>query len=463
MAASTLSIGTSNYSLLEALDGATVSKSGKSYSIKSKEAIENLSINSEGLNDPTLLGQDSSSNINIFAGLENFQATLGNGGDSLNILGNVEGGRFELDDSSYSDIGADFLSIQGNLTKGSAVIDSQGDIGRTEINRIYAGGGNDTIRIAKNVEDAFIYLGSGNDSLTISGNSKRLDVKGDAGNDYIEFRGTAGDLFEGGVRVQAGENNDTVVFRDLFAGSSASEEYLSGEQFFGDRDGEISDPGTSAVDLGSGSDSLIIARGASNVDVNTGSGRDTVSLSGSYDNVRFHLDGLARDRGGNPTDQGFNTGGDRISSSNGGSFTNSVFTSNNTLGDTLIFGSGTLFDESQIYTSNNSQYLAAGLGNDSLVFGTANFNNSVLSTGYGADTIVFGANSVFNNLSINLGNDESNDVIRFAAGTDLDGIEISGANTNDVLWIGTTSYNYNSDGNGNDNGLHIGSSFWRQA
>jgi hypothetical protein len=197
--------------------------------------------------------------------------------------------------------------------------------------------------------------------------------------------------------------------------------------------------------------------------VNTGSGRDTVSLSGSYDNVRFHLDGLARDRDGNPTDQGFNTGGDRISSSNGGSFTNSVFTSNNTLGDTLIFGSGTEFNESQIYTSNNSQFSAQGLGNDSLVFGASRFNNSVLSTGYGADTIVFGANSVFNNLSINLGNDESNDVIRFAAGTDFDGIEISGANTNDVLWIGTTSYNYNSDGNVNDNGLHIGSSFWRQA
>lgn len=460
MAASTLSIGTTNYSLLEALD---TSKSGRSYSIKSKSktAIENLSINSEGVDDPSL-GQDSSSNINIFAGLENFQASLGRGGDSLSIFGNVQGGRFELDDdNNTSEIGADFLSIQGDLTKGYAVIDSSGESGRTEVSRIYAGGGNDTIRITKKVEDAFIYLGSGNDSLTITGNSKRLDVKGDAGNDYIEFRGTAGNDFDGGVRVQAGKDNDTVVFRDLFAGSSA----ISSDQLFGDTGSNISDPYTSAVELGSGSDSLVIARGASNVDVNTGSGRDTVSLSGTYDNVRFHLDGLALDRNGNPNnDQDINTGGDRISSSNGGSFTNSVFTSNNTLGDTLIFGSDTEFNESQIYTSNNSQYLAAGPGNDSLVFGSASkFNNSVLSTGYGADTIVFGANSVFNGLDINLGNDQSNDVIRFAVGSDLSGVEIYGANTNDVLWVGNSSYNYEATGNGNENDLYIGSSFWRQA
>jgi hypothetical protein len=463
MPSATLAIGSAGYNLLDALEDGTakedikVSRSGTSYSIRSKngEDIENLAIGSQNLRPED--GIDASSNVNIFSGLLDFEASLGKGGDTLNIFGNVEGGRFELDNTDYqnnqlnpAENGKDLLGILGNLTRGS---DS-----RTEVNRIYTGGNDDTVRVTGTVEDAFIFLGSGNDSLSVGGNSFNLDVKGDAGNDYIEFRGDAGKLSDGGVRVQGGEGSDTVIFRNVFQGSSAEK-----DPFFGDYDNNsvISDPGTSAVDLGKGNDSLVLGKGATNVDVNTGSGKDTVSLNGSFENVQFHLDGVDRNY---PTDSMDNQGGDRIAASNGATFTNSTFSSNSNAGDSLIFGSNTTFNGTKVYLSTDEVFDPQGgrdNGRDSLVFGSnSRFNDSTISTGYGSDTIVFGSKSIFNNLAINLGNNDGDgDQIRFAAGTNFENVSIYGAGSGDTLFIGSTAYYYNDL----KDDFYNGDNLWKQA
>jgi hypothetical protein len=461
MPSATLAIGSAGYNLLDALEGGNgtakedikVSRSGSSYSIRSKDGtdIENLAIGSQNLRPED--GLDASSNVNIFSGLLDFEASLDKGGDTLNIFGDVEGGFFELDSREHRNNqsnatlnGRDLLSIRGDLTRGS---DS-----RTEVNRIYTGGNDDTVRITGKVEDAFIFLGSGNDSLSIGGNSFNLDVTGDAGNDYIEFRGDAGTLSDGGVRVQGGEGSDTVIFRNVFQGSSAEKDPL-----FGDYDDNtvISDPGTSAVDLGKGNDSLVLGKGATNVDVNTGSGKDTVSLNGSFENVKFHLDGVNW-REPNTLD---NQGGDRIAASNGATFTNSTFSSNNNDGDSLIFGSNTTFYGTKVYLSTEESFDRQG-GTDSLVFGSNSlFYDSTISTGYGSDTIVFGSNSIFENLAINLGNkDGDGDQIRFAAGTDFENVSIYGAGSGDTLFIGSTAYYYDDlQDNFYSNGGHL----WKPA
>jgi hypothetical protein len=444
MASATLAIGSAGYELLDFLDNGdpndssvkplSATKSGTAYSIRSKNAgiIENLGINNE---DPTGVGSLGKSNISIFSNLENFQAALGSGADTLNVSGNVQGGEFELDDSTgiYSDpyySGADLLSITGNL-------DSDG----SEYNRIFAGGGNDTIRISKNVENAFIYLGDGNDSLSIGGTTKNADIHAGAGNDYLDFSGEAGSSSEG-VRVQAGDDNDTVIFRNRFEGSGTPLGYSYGDT----QSDQQSDPGNSSVELGDGRDSLVLGKGAKNVQVNTGNQSDTISLAGNFEGVSFNLDGVSTDR----LKYDFQ-GGDRLSSANRSEYLSSTFSSNNASGDTLIFGSTTNFTDSSIYLGTDTNYsyedsYGNGAGKDSLVFGSSSgFDNTHISTGWGADTIVFGINSTFNNLSIDLGDDVKADIIKFAANSDLTGVTVTGASSNDVLWIGSTRYAANED------------------
>jgi hypothetical protein len=393
--------------------------------------IENLGINNEDLTGLEGLGSVGKSNISIFSNLENFQAALGSGADTLSVSGNVQGGEFELDDSANSrSDGADLLSISGNLDG-------------PEYNRIFAGGGNDTIRISKNVENAFIYLGDGNDSLSIGGSTKSADIHAGSGNDYLEFRGDAGTSSEG-VRVQSGDGHDTVIFRNLFQGSGNPSQGTYSDHFSpsweGDKDAPQADPGNSSVELGAGNDSLVLGKGATNVEINTGNNSDTISLAGRFEAVSFNLDGRSTD----PAQWDF-IGGDRLSSANGSEYVSSGFGSNNANGDTLIFGSTTNFINSGIYLGSDTLYMG-GTGKDSLVFGSnSRFDNAHVSTGWGADTIVFGINSTFNDLSINLGtNDAQHDVVKFGANSDLTGVTVTGATDGDILWIGSVQYTYNN-------------------
>jgi len=464
MASATLSLGSAGYDLLEAISTSTpvasqlsVKKSGNAHQIKSTttdNTIEGLGIiTSEALDhqDPdfeswerkggstdqnSFFGKD---NVNIFANVSDFQAALGRYADTLNIFGDVSGSTIELDSSDTDGNFNDILNIQGSLKS----ID--GDLNSVD-NEIYAGSGNDTIRIAGSAENANIFLGFGNDSLVISGAATNVDVKGDEagfinGNDYIEFRAAATD-----VRVQSGGGNDTVIFSkgldsyslDLTSDSTYSSDY------------SLSTPltGLSAVELGSGNDSLVLKGTYSYASFNTGSGTDTVSIgSGSFTNVKFQLDGNWDTDYQGINDSNF-VGGDKLTSAANSSFTDSEFSSNNSLGDTLVFGSGNIFNSTSFYL---------GQGNDSIVFGSGSVfinysaTDSTISTGYGADTIVFGSSSIFNgNFNLDLGNDDAVDVVRFGVNNqflpnDLTSeFRIIGAGDNDMLFVGAQAYRYDT-------------------
>ncbi len=456
MASATLSLGSAGYDLLEAISSPensqlSVKKSGKSHQIKSTttdNTIDGLGIiTSAALNhqDPDFeswepkvgstpqndfLGKD---NVNIFANVSDFQAALGYDADTLNIFGNVSGSTIELDSSNLVGNFSDILNIQGSLNS------FDGDSSSVD-NEIYAGSGNDTIRIAGSAENSNIFLGTGNDSITIGGNATNVDIKGDEdylnnGNDYIEFRGVAKD-----VRVQSGGGNDTVIFsKGLYSDIS---DLASDFTYSNSYSTPLS--GLAAVELGSGNDSLVLGKGGYlNATFNTGSGTDTVSIgSGDFNNVKFQLDG---DWETNSLGWNYSNfeGGDKLTTAANSLFTSSEFSSNNSLGDTLVFGSVNIFDNTNFYL---------GDGDDSIVFGSGSvFNDSTISTGYGADTIVFGSSSIFNgNFNLDLGNDYAVDVVKFGVNNqflpnDLTSeFRIIGAGDNDMLFVGAQAYRYDT-------------------
>jgi hypothetical protein len=459
MASATLSLGSAGYDLLEAISypddsQLNVSKAGNSYQINSTVkgvAIDALGLTtgafvtnpsqstSDWLQKPGSTAQSSfltSSNVNIFSDVSNFNAALGAQADTLNIFGSVSGSLIELDNKddptgNFNDI----LNIQGDLKSGS-----------NDVNTIFSGGGNDTIRIAGSAEDANIFLGFGNDSLVISKDATNVDVKGDDsgdvnGNDYIEFRGNAFN-----TRVNSGGGADTVVFAKGL--NSEQSDLGSDDTYFNDG---LPTPltGLAAVELGSGNDSLVLGKGAhfENATFNTGSGNDTISIGAAeFSNVKFQLDGFHDTDTNGDYAQNF-TGGDKLTTAANSWFTSSEFYSNNSLGDTLVFGSGNIFSDTNVYL---------GQGNDSIVFGGgSSFNylatNSTISTGFGADTIVFGSNSSFNgNFNLDLGNDDAVDVVRFGVNNqflpnDLTSeFRIIGAVDNDMLFVGAQAYRYDT-------------------
>jgi len=430
MASATLSLSSAGYDLLEYLDAPgtdqlSVKKAGNAHQIKS--TVKGNTIDALGISTDLSL---TNSNVNVFASVSDFKADLYNGADTLNIFGNVSGSEIQLD-NSFQNSGNfnDILNIQGNLNSVDGGLSSVDNI-------IYAGGGNDTIRIAGSIENSNIFLGTGNDSIIIGGNATNVDIKGDEyesinGNDYIEFRGAATD-----VRVQSGGGSDTVIFSK---GLNSSVPDLTS-----DFSNVLS--GLAAVELGSGNDSLILGKGTyENATFNTGSGSDTISIaSGSFTNVNFQLDGAWDTSYDGAVDENL-AGGDKSTSAANTWFTTTNFSSNNAAGDTLVFGSGNIFTDTNFYL---------GQGNDSLVFGSGStFNNwndigSTINTGLGADTIVFGSGtSFFDNTTLNLGNDGVEDIVRFAANSftpSAPEIRIIGADDYDVLFVGTDSYHYDT-------------------
>jgi hypothetical protein len=426
MSSTTLAIGSASYQLLDELTGSSLlgkaSGSVVSLSNTGKSDFSGLGI---GGTDKNISGIN---NISVRSNLSDLTADLGGGGDTLNIIGNVNGASIALDNSIAS--GNDLLSIQGNLGSPFGYSkDLASDPDRLTNNQIYAGDGNDTIRIAGQVESTNFYLGSGNDSLLIGGDSDNVYVSGDQGRDYIEFRGMAND-----VVVQAGADSDTVVFRGQ----------ISGSDFGGQGWSQVSDRPTAAVELGAGSDSLVLGNGARNVEVNSGQGNDTLRLAGYFENSNFQF---------SPNNFGFNPemGDDLITSSANSGFSAVNFSSSNQ-SDTLIFGSS-----NQFYGTNfdiGSQDSSSAAGSASLLtFGSnSSFIDSSINAGSGADTIVFGANSIFDNLSLDLGSDNSTDVISFASSTAdmFERISVTGASDGDILWIGSTQYTYSNDAFRND-------------
>ena len=410
MAASTLALGTSSYVLLDQLDGADqlqVSKSASSTTIRSTPnsggTIEALGITS-GLgslpsgwepaqSQGTLSTVEIKSNVNVFANLSDFQASVGSNADTLNIFGTIGGSRIFLDDAvagtqNGSSLDAnDLLSVSGSIKKGS---DEQG----FQDNLIYTGSGNDTIRIAGSIEEAFVFLGAGNDSLT-AGSGANVDVYGGDGNDYIQFKRPSTD-----VRINAGNNADTVVLSGL-SGTAPELNGISGQAGIYNNQLIFSSQGQAAIDTGSGNDSLVLGSGSYfNTSFNTGAGIDTISIAAgnTFGNTYFQL--------GSDTPSISNK--EKFTSAQNNHFFSTTIASNNGGGDSLIFGSGTQFG-----TENHEDYvdpgstISLGTGADSIVFGSNSvITNSYINTGSGADTLVFGYNMTFTKTSINLGSSD---------------------------------------------------------
>ena len=165
--------------------------------------------------------------------------------------------------------------------------------------------------------------------------------------------------------------------------------------------------------------------GAFNAEINTGSGNDTVRLTGTFDSASFHLDGTLESN---------LIGGDLITASSGTQFYNTSFTSSNVNGDTLLVGTGAGFLGSEIFF---------GSGDDSISFGSrSNILDATFSLGEGEDTLVFGSGSILDNVLIDLGDDSSIDLVRFSDTVSLGGVTISGADTGDILYIGADQYFY---------------------
>jgi len=445
MAANTLALGTSTYALLDSLNRETVTKSGSSTTVRSSGGAKGT-INDLGIG--VQKGGEAISNINVFGSLDNFSAGLGTSNDTLNIFGSVQGSRIFLDNSVE---GIEAENTLKTALDGNDLLNISGNIeGVSQDNLIYAGAGKDTIRIAGSIDDAFVFLGAGDDVFTAK-SGRNVDIKGDSGNDSIQFRGQAED-----VRINAGSGFDTVVLAGLNGNGSFPESEQSGsedEPTYPTQDAGtyresigkgkfvdklvFSTQGRAAVEMGSGSDSLILGNGwYNNASFDTGTGNDTISITATnqiFSNTYFQL---GNSNATNPSSPSPNI--DKLTSAQGNNFDNTSIFSNNSGGDSLVFGSTTFL--------TNYSNVTLGAGDDLVVFGNnSTFWDSRINTGSGSDTLVFGSGAIFENSSINLGEDSNVDYIRFnTTPGDLSGLRITGASQGDVLYIGATSYTYSS-------------------
>ncbi len=94
--------------------------------------------------------------------------------------------------------------------------------------------------------------------------------------------------------------------------------------------------------------------------------------------------------------------------------------------------------EDSKYVAKNSS-ISMGAGNDKAIFNGAVQNVSV-DLGTGEDTLIFGGD--IKGALVNLGSDGQIDIIYIADDADFDGLTITGADKNYILFIGSTEYSY---------------------
>lgn len=111
----------------------------------------------------------------------------------------------------------------------------------------------------------------------------------------------------------------------------------------------------------------------------------------------------------------------------------------------LNFGIDQNKNDTLLIGTSSSNAVNMGAGNDKL---TVNYGSTLdnFNMGTGSDQVVFGGSVT--NTSINLGgNDGAIDTVKLSQGASVNGLVITGADTGDVLFIGSTQYNYNSTDN----------------
>lgn len=400
MAAQTLSLGQAGYSLLaidpaepgsEVLVAQRGTTTSRIYDVRNAAGtgveILNLGI---GVDNPAAV---VTTTANVFDPTQNLTASLGDGSDTLNLYAAADGAQVNLDDlASPSGDGNDLLNAQRSFTNSA----------------VATGDGRDTVRVGGTADGSSFFLGGGNDSLYVAGASQGVTVDAGDGADILTFVGQQTD-----AQVFSGGGNDSVTFTGGLTGSTPG------------------DP-SAFVATGDGNDTVVFGTSSTNTDfaLSTGSGADQVRLAGSIANATIWLGG----------DTSVTEGGRDSVSMVSGTIDNTSIASNNNGGDTIVFGAN---------TSVFNTAFSLGDGNDSLVLGgtvmgdTAAFPDySQIQLGLGADTLTFGAYGSVSGYRIDLGNDGQADVLRFLGNTVTNSITITGADEFDILYIGTTAYNY---------------------
>jgi hypothetical protein len=410
--ANTLSLGQAGYQLLEldpTVPGSSVTTTmrgtttSRIFDVRnaagSGTTIENLSIGTDWVGTSTA-GANSgdysdvvTTTANVYDPTAGLVANMGDGRDTLNLFGNADGASIEMDASQDSPTGGyDLLNAQKSFTNSTAAM----------------GAGNDTVRVSGSADGSAFFLGEGNDSLYIAGASQGVTADGGAGTDFMTFVGAQTDVLAFG-----GEGNDSITFTGGISGTPGYQPF----EF-----------GSAGVAGGAGNDTIVFGTtsSSSNFAISTGEGVDVLKLNGSIDNANIWLGG----------DSGLPTVGRDSVTMTSGSISSSQIASNNTQGDTVVFGSTAQVSDTAF---------VMGEGGDSLVFGGSVFGygeNSTIDLGLGADTLTFGANSYVAGYSISLGNDGMADIISLLGG--YEGISITGADEFDILYVGTSQYNYNA-------------------
>lgn len=142
-------------------------------------------------------------------------------------------------------------------------------------------------------------------------------------------------------------------------------------------------------------------------------------------------------------------GNTRLSSINMGA-DNDTFSTDSQFrdGSSLVMGTG---DDTARFNGTGSRFadgtgnvlvdssVSMGEGNDVLVFGGSTRGGSI-NLGAGSDTARFRASAA--STSLNLGGDRDVDTVFLSASGNYDSLRITGADNSDVLFIGSSEYNY---------------------
>jgi len=82
-----------------------------------------------------------------------------------------------------------------------------------------------------------------------------------------------------------------------------------------------------------------------------------------------------------------------------------------------------------------------GAGNDTVTINGA-IKNTDINLGTGQDLLIFGGD-IRNGINVNLGSDGQVDIIEIAQNAKIKGLKIDGAESGDILFIGSIEYQYN--------------------
>ena len=216
-----------------------------------------------------------------------------------------------------------------------------------------------------------------------------------------------------GSKYNFAGGNDTLVISSSKAGSSLGNVATNSE-----------------FDLGAGIDKITFAGGVGNIIVNSGIGDDAVQVSGNTTSSNFLL--------GEGNDQISFVGSVTSATVDGGAGKDTMIFSGAVSNSNINGGAGA--DTITFSKAVTGGTVSGGADNDAI-----RFNSTVGATsielGAGKDLLIFGG-AINAGTNVNLGMDGAIDTIQIARGVSYTGLKITGANTGDILVIGSSTYTF---------------------